>query len=141
MPARFFQAHGQGLSGLLSGKSAVSSVTAPATTTKSTAMPEPTREQAALAALASQTLLKRLGGAFWEAFSGASPASSSSSSSSSHKAWDVDKVRRVLEGKAVVKVVDVEETAKEVKVEKKEKCIVKLSEMLAESMGGLSLKK
>ena len=57
--------------------------------------------------------MQRLGGAFWQAFSG-------SSSSSSHPisgvcgttprvpAWDADKVRRVLEGTAVVRVVDVE---------------------------------
>ncbi|KAF9236061.1 hypothetical protein BU15DRAFT_89333 [Melanogaster broomeanus] len=65
----------------------------------------PTREQATIAALASQTLLSKLGGAFWEAFSG------SSSSSSSSKQWDAEKVRKVLNGSAVVKVVDVEPTS------------------------------
>jgi hypothetical protein len=65
----------------------------------------PTREQAAIAALASQTLLSKLGSAFWEAFSG---SSSSSSATSSSKQWDAEKVRKVLDGSAVVKVVDVE---------------------------------
>jgi len=53
-----------------------------------------------VAALASQSLMSRMGAAFWDAFSG---------SSSPNKGWDADKVRRVLEGKAVVRVVDVEE--------------------------------
>ena len=80
------------------------------------------REQsAALAVLAGQTLFKKLGGAFWDAFSGhtstpshtsSSPSSSSSSPSvTATKNWDVDKVRKVLEGKAVVRVVDVEPLA------------------------------
>jgi len=78
------------------------------------------REQsAALAVLAGQTLFKKLGGAFWDAFSGhTTPSHTSSSSSSSSspsvtatKNWDVDKVRKVLEGKAVVRVVDVEPLA------------------------------
>jgi bZIP-type transcription factor MBZ1 len=137
MPARFFQSHGQGLSALLSGKNVASSVTATSmTTTKS--MPEPTKEQAALAALASQTLLRRLGGAFWDAFSG---ASSSSTSTASSKAWDVDKVRRVLEGKAVVAVVDLEGVTIKGVTKADKKCTTVLGEMLAESMGGLSLKK
>ncbi|KAF9226267.1 hypothetical protein BS17DRAFT_794448 [Gyrodon lividus] len=68
----------------------------------------PSREQATIAALASQTLLSKLGSAFWEAFSGSSPSSSSIASSS--KQWDAEKVRKVLEGRAVVQVVDVEPT-------------------------------
>lgn len=63
---------------------------------------QPTQQQAYMAALASQTLLSRMGSAFWDAFSG-----SSSSGGSSGK-WDADKVRRVLEGKAVVRVVDID---------------------------------
>ena len=59
------------------------------------------QQQAMIAALASQTLLKRLGSAFWDAFSGGSSPGNTSLSA--------DKVRRVLEGKAVVKVVDVED--------------------------------
>ena len=77
------------------------------------------REQsAALAVLAGQTLFKKLGGAFWDAFSGhTTPShthtslSSSSPSVTATKNWDVDKVRKVLEGKAVVRVVDVEPLA------------------------------
>ncbi|KAJ7512342.1 hypothetical protein B0H11DRAFT_2268409 [Mycena galericulata] len=79
------------------------------------------REQAMYAALASQTLLKRLGGAFWDAFSGSEPRSSSSSTSASASSssmpgggglkWDPEKVRKVLEGTAVVRVVDVEPAA------------------------------
>jgi bZIP-type transcription factor MBZ1 len=72
------------------------------------------RETAMYAALASQTLLRRLGSAFWDAFSGGSGAGAgsalgSSLSSGGGRALDEDKVRRVLEGKAVVRVVDVEQ--------------------------------
>ncbi|KAG8750779.1 hypothetical protein FRC12_012738 [Ceratobasidium sp. 428] len=66
---------------------------ASATTDKKGATPQ----QAALfATLASQTLLQRMGSAFWDAFS-SKPGS-----------VDTDKVRKVLEGTAVVRVVDVE---------------------------------
>lgn len=70
----------------------------------------PTREQAEIAALASQTLLGKLGHAFWDAFSGSSNSSShlTPTSAAICKQWDADKVRKVLEGRAVVKVVDVE---------------------------------
>ncbi|KAK1216095.1 hypothetical protein PQX77_021273 [Marasmius sp. AFHP31] len=64
---------------------------------------------AATATLASQTLLGKLGGAFWDAFSGGSGDAPSPSPLSSRRSWDADKVRKVLEGKAVVKVVDVDE--------------------------------
>ncbi len=57
-------------------------------------------QQALVAALAGQTLLKHLGGAFWVTLSG--------SESSSSRKIDVDKVRKVLEGKAVVQIVDVD---------------------------------
>jgi len=77
---------------------------------------EKEREVAMAAALASQTLFKKLGGAFWDAFvaggasSAVSPiASSSSSSLGGARLWDADKVRKVLEGKAVVRVVDVDD--------------------------------
>ncbi|KAF8700053.1 bZIP transcription factor, partial [Rhizoctonia solani] len=57
-----------------------------------------TPQQAALAAsLASQTLLQRMGSAFWDAFS-----------TGPSRDVDTNKVRRVLEGKAIVKVVDVD---------------------------------
>ncbi|CAE6513356.1 unnamed protein product [Rhizoctonia solani] len=56
-----------------------------------------TPQQAALvASIASQTLLQRMGSAFWDAFSTGS------------RDVDTNKVRRVLEGKAVVRVVDVD---------------------------------
>ena len=63
-----------------------------------------------LAAMASQTVFRKLGSAVWDAFIG-SPSHSSSSSSSSRGDWDADKVRKVLEGKAVLRVVDVEPPA------------------------------
>jgi len=73
------------------------------------------QRDAMYAALASQTLLGKLGSAFWDAFSGGSSSSPSSSSLHSsvgggafNRQWDADKVRKVLEGKAVVRVVDVE---------------------------------
>lgn len=68
----------------------------------------PTREQAALAAIASQTLLGKLGSAFWEAFSGSGPGNGPGMV---RKDWDADKVRKVLEGRAVVRVVDLEPQA------------------------------
>ncbi len=58
------------------------------------------QEQVLVAVLAGQTLLKRLGGAFWDALSG--------SKSSSSRKLDVDKVRRVLEGMAAVQIVVVD---------------------------------
>ena len=66
-----------------------------------------------LAAMASQTLFRKLGNAVWDAFIGGSSSthSSSSSSSSSRGDWDAEKVRKVLEGKAVLRVVDVEPAA------------------------------
>lgn len=73
-------------------------------------------QAAVLAVVASQTLFKKLGSAFWDAFSGSSPSSPSTTTSSalgasnSARSWDADKVRKVLEGKAVVKVVDIEPT-------------------------------
>lgn len=74
--------------------------------------PVPTREQAALAAIASQTLLGKLGSAFWDAFSGSGSAAGSGISGSGsvmRKEWDAEKVRKVLEGRAVVRVVDLDE--------------------------------
>lgn len=58
------------------------------------------QQVASFATLVSQTLLSRMGSAFWDAFSGKAGA------------VDTDKVRRVLEGKAVVRVVDVEDEKK-----------------------------
>ncbi|KAJ3902959.1 hypothetical protein F5879DRAFT_923425 [Lentinula edodes] len=71
---------------------------------------------AALASTASQTLVRRLGNAFWDAFSGSSsgPSASGTGAHSHMKPWDADKVRKVLEGKAVIKVVDVDEPVQRV---------------------------
>ena len=70
-------------------------------------------QHAMLASIASQTLLSKMGSAFLDAFarpsSSASPVSSSSGTARGAKGdWDHDKVRKVLEGKAVVRVVDVD---------------------------------
>lgn len=76
---------------------------------------EKEQQQAMLAAMASQTVFRKLGSAFWDAFTGSSSSSSPLSASSSPSPyyhhpgnWDQDKVQRVLEGKAVLRVVDVE---------------------------------
>lgn len=50
--------------------------------------------------------MRKLGSAFWDAFSGSS--SSPLAGVGIKKEWDADKVRKVLEGKAVVRVVDVD---------------------------------
>jgi hypothetical protein len=76
-------------------------------------------QHAIMAAMASQTIMQKLGSAFWDAFVGSPSASSSSAASSSAAVahahsmssgnnWDTDKVKRVLEGTAVLKVVDVD---------------------------------
>ena len=114
------------LSSLLSGKhhpshaSAFTSATsAPAYPTppaspqlSSTSAQMPTPQHAALATMASQTLIQRLGSAFWQAFSGSPssypPSSSHPAPGARAPAWDAEKVRRVLEGTAVVRVVDVD---------------------------------
>lgn len=107
---------------------------------KSRATPPPSKEQAAVAAIASQTLFSKLGGAFWEAFSG------SPSSPSATKHWDAEKVRKVLDGSAVLKVVDVDvsssahatsHAASSAKTDKPS-C---LTDMLEESMRSLTLNK
>lgn len=61
-------------------------------------------QHALLASLASQTILQKMSSAFWDAFSG------SSTGSSGQKAWDSEKVRKIMEGTAVLRVVDVEPT-------------------------------
>lgn len=71
----------------------------------------PTAQQALLAAMASQTLLQRLGRAFWQAFAAHSPSNDANPNAGA-PAWDSDKIRRVLEGKAVLSVVDVEPEVK-----------------------------
>ncbi|KDR76513.1 hypothetical protein GALMADRAFT_139439 [Galerina marginata CBS 339.88] len=73
---------------------------------------EKEQQQAMFAAMASQTVFRKLGTAFWDAFTGSSSSSSASASGSalaqSGGNWDADKVQRVLSGKAVLRVVDVE---------------------------------
>ena len=115
-----------------------------------TLTPEPsikaTPQEAVLASLASQTLLTKLGSAFWEAFSGQSP----------RKGMDADKVRKVLEGKAVVKVVDVDEPTSQPKLKRVatttspkvpqkpmdlKSCQTCVTELLEESMRSLSISK
>jgi hypothetical protein len=67
----------------------------------------PTPQQALLASMASQTLLQQLGSAFWQAFMTQLPSNGASPNAGT-PTWDAAKIRRVLEGKAVVSVVDVE---------------------------------
>jgi len=67
----------------------------------------PTPQQALLASMASQTLLQQLGSAFWQAFMTQLPSNGASPNAGT-PTWDADKIRRVLEGKAVLSVVDVE---------------------------------
>ena len=72
---------------------------------------EKEHQQAMFAAMASQTILKKLGNAFWDAFVGSSSSStfaSPSASSTTRGSWDADKVKKVLEGKAVLRVIDVD---------------------------------
>lgn len=109
-----------------------------------------TPQEAMLASLASQTLLTKLGSAFWEAFSGQSP----------RKGVDADKVRKVLEGKAVVRVVDVDEPPSQSKLKRVatttpitaspkvpqksvdlKSCQTRATELLEESMRSLSISK
>jgi hypothetical protein len=71
----------------------------------------PTAQQAMLAAMASQTLLQQLGRAFWQAFTARSPSHEADPTTNA-PSWDADKIRRVLEGKAVVSVVDIEPEVK-----------------------------
>ncbi|KAF8156635.1 hypothetical protein B0H34DRAFT_469226 [Crassisporium funariophilum] len=66
------------------------------------------QQHAMLAAMASQTVFRKLGTAFWDAFTGGTSSSSSTSTSPYSGNWDADKVQRVLEGKAVLRVVDLE---------------------------------
>lgn len=61
--------------------------------------PIPSAAQAALATSLSQGLVSKLSTAFWDAFAPKAP---------SPKLVDIEKVRRVLEGKAELRVVDVE---------------------------------
>ena len=112
------------LSALLSGKAVISSTsstsaahayptppTSPKASERQTAQASQAQMQqqaqsAIIATLASQTLMKKMGQAFWDAFSGQS--GSSSAGPSGQRGWDAEKVRKVMDGSAVLKVVDVE---------------------------------
>lgn len=76
------------------------SALAPLSSSKETFTPQ----QALLATMVSQTLLQRLGGAFWQTFAG----NSSSETTPHSSTCDTDTIWRVLEGKAVIKIVDLE---------------------------------
>ena len=120
----YFSKQSPGLSAILSGKASTITTTtssyptpppsppmrsvSSSSSTPASAAPNPTEQQALLATLASQTLVKKLGSAFWDAFSGGSAGSPLANAGVGKREWDADKVRKVLEGKAVVRVVDVE---------------------------------
>ncbi|KAL5476787.1 hypothetical protein ACEPAI_2973 [Sanghuangporus weigelae] len=89
---------------------------------------EQAQTHAMLATLASHTLVQKLGVAFWEAFS-FTPGSAFGSAPGTRN-WDSEKVRRVLDGSAVLKVVDVDRSSPSSSGS---------AETLAESMRGLSL--
>ena len=145
-------AKSQSLSALLSGKAISSSFSS--ATTSHIAYPTPpnspplaskadapTAQQAMLAAAASQTLLGKLGGAFWDAF--ARPSGALGPNGHVKKEWDADKVRRVMEGTAVLKVVDVEPQPSAAKapaaLKQDMECVTKVTDILAESMASLNL--
>jgi bZIP-type transcription factor MBZ1 len=86
--------------------------------------------------MASQTLLERLGGAFWQAFT-THAASNDATLDACTPTWDADKIRRVLEGKAVVRVVDVEPEEKTLAEDAR--TASKESSVLEEGMRALSL--
>lgn len=116
------RASSSSISSLLSGKHASiypsppsSPKLGPATPTFTSSKELPTAQEAMLAAMASQTVLQRLGTTFWEAFAARSPSSEANPSASA-LTWDADKIRRVLEGKAVLTVVDLEPEVKVVTV-------------------------
>lgn len=99
------KASSSSLSAILAGKTASnlaasssSSHPAPPTSPNPKAAALPTNAQQAAAAAAAASLVTRMSSAFRDAF--AQPAS---------KSWDVEKVKKVLEGKAVLKVVDVDQ--------------------------------
>ncbi|PCH44673.1 hypothetical protein WOLCODRAFT_139136 [Wolfiporia cocos MD-104 SS10] len=117
----YFAKQGPVLSSLLSGKSAAGAYpTPPNSPPLAASLPSssssvgnkgsqtPTPQQAMLATMASQTLVRKLGSAFWDAFS-ARPSGAAGSRRAQE--LDAEKVRRVIEGSAVLRVVDVEPQA------------------------------
>jgi hypothetical protein len=156
------------LGSLISGKAGANQLyptppASPKLSLSSSSSPLPSKEQqqhAMYAAMASQTLLKKLGSAFWEAFSGSSsPVQSSAApaiAATGARGWDAEKVRKVLEGKAVVKIVDVEPSPSVVEgtvaavgggvdagaaANARPPCVCALTDILEESMRSLSLGK
>ncbi|KAF7318368.1 BZIP domain-containing protein [Mycena chlorophos] len=106
------------------------------------------QEAAMYAAMASQTLVKRLGSAFWDAFSGHDrpAAKNASAGANATPSLDTEKVRKVLEGRAVVRVVDVEPqlpppAPAPVAASASARCTASASMGLAECFQGLSLGK
>ncbi|KAI0634712.1 hypothetical protein C8Q77DRAFT_1053674 [Trametes polyzona] len=116
----------------------------------------PTAQQAMLASVASQTLIGKLGSAFWDAF--ARPSGTLGPNGHVKREWDADKVRRVMEGTAVVRIVDVEpqptaarapsprpsavqqdRSATSSSASRSNGCVPSVSDLLAESMATLSL--
>ncbi|EGN92495.1 hypothetical protein SERLA73DRAFT_190971 [Serpula lacrymans var. lacrymans S7.3] len=152
----------KGQSTILSGKNAyptppnsppLSSRSLPYSSSASAATKEQ-QQHAIYAAIASQTLLGRLGSAFWDAFSGSTGPSNNGGRVT--PSWDAEKVRKVLEGKAVVKVVDVDGSALAPKVPvatprpisrstspicPRARCTETLTDILEESMRSLTLNK
>ena len=103
-------AHPAPLSGLAAGLRPHYFATPPSASAsfKSASVPAASPKDAVLAAMASQTLLQRLGSAFWDAFAGTPAPAATAGAVPRAPAWDAEKVRRVLEGRAVVRIVDVE---------------------------------
>ena len=98
--------------------------------------------------MASQTLASKLGAAFWDAFARPGPAGASgvpaAGAGAGRREWDADKVRRVMEGTAVVRVVDVEPAptaapAPAAQRAQEKSCNAAMADLLAESMATLNL--
>jgi hypothetical protein len=104
------------LAALLSGKTIASSTSTASSSPRQRPSQQastpngPTHQQAYVAALASHTLLSRLSSAFWDAFSGSNTAPHVVTGPA-RTGWDAEKVRKVLEGRAVVRVVDVDSSS------------------------------
>jgi len=114
----FLPASSSSMSSLLSGKHASIYLSPPSspklasTTPSFTSSTElPTAQQAMLAAMAAQTLLQQLGSAFWKAFTADSPSNGANPNAVT-PSWDADKIQRVLEGKAIISIVDIEPEVK-----------------------------
>ncbi|KAG9018267.1 hypothetical protein FRB90_011667 [Tulasnella sp. 427] len=102
------KANASSLSALLAGKTA-SNLAASSSSSTPSSVPStsPNPKADAQYAAAAASLVSRMSSAFRDAFT--QPSASPASSSPAAKAWDMDKVRKVLEGKAVLKVVDVDQ--------------------------------